>query len=90
MRYHADPPAMRRTVPLDGMTLIYHRPSGMTHIVAEPVPEILEALGQGPADTATLLARLAERHGVESGAEAEAAVAARLSELEAVGLVARA
>jgi PqqD family protein of HPr-rel-A system len=30
--------------PLEGLTALYHRPSGQTHVVAEPVPEILAAL----------------------------------------------
>lgn len=30
--------------PLADITLVYHRPSGQTHMVASPVPEILAAL----------------------------------------------
>lgn len=32
--------------PLDYMTLLYDKLSGVTHIIAEPVPQIIEALGQ--------------------------------------------
>ncbi|HYJ52585.1 MAG TPA: HPr-rel-A system PqqD family peptide chaperone [Allosphingosinicella sp.] len=74
-----------RSVPLDGLTLIYHAPSGMTHIVAPPAPEILEALDAGPADPAELLRRLRARFEFEG----EDAIHARLEELEASGLVRR-
>ncbi len=34
-----------RLHPLDYMTLLYDRLSGITHIVAEPAPQIIETLG---------------------------------------------
>ena len=87
--YRADPPAARRAVALDdGLVLIFHRPSATTHIVASPVPELLAALDEGPADAAALLGRLKARHDV---ADADVdALAARLEELAAAGLVAHA
>ena len=48
-RYVADPDIAIEAVALDGLVLLYHRPSGMTHIVAPPAPQILEALRLGPA-----------------------------------------
>jgi PqqD family protein of HPr-rel-A system len=88
-RYRADPPGSRRTVALDdGLVLIFHRPSATTHIVASPVPELLAALAEGPADAATLLARLAATHDLPDAAGD--ALVARLDELIASGLVARA
>jgi PqqD family protein of HPr-rel-A system len=75
-----------RSVALDGLTILYHSPSGMTHIVAPPAPEILDALGAGPADSAELLRRLRARFAFEGGE----AIHARLGELEAAGLVRRA
>jgi hypothetical protein len=47
----------------------------------------LEALAGSAADTEGLLVRIAERFEIEGGAEA---LAARLAELEAAGLVRRA
>ena len=85
--FAVDPPDHLRIVPLDALTAIYHRPSGQTHIVSEPMPEILGALGRGPMTAEALLARLSET--VEVAAEREA-LAARLGELEAIGLVSRA
>ena len=30
---------------LDSMTLLYHRPSGITHLLADPAPAIIEVMG---------------------------------------------
>ena len=84
--YIADPESAVRAVQLDGLSLLFHIPSGMTHIVAAPAPEILAALREGPADAAELFRRLKRHFEVEDGG-AEAAILARLDELEAAGLV---
>ena len=84
--YIADDVDALRAVPLDGLVALYHAPSGLTHIVAPPAPQILEALRQGPADARTLLARIAAIYEIEEGS---AAIEARLDELEAAGLVSR-
>lgn len=88
--YRADPPSARRLVAIEGLALVYHRPSGLTHILAPPAPELLEALGEGEADAGTLLERLAREHDVEADEDARAEVEARLAELETAGLVWRA
>jgi PqqD family protein of HPr-rel-A system len=75
-------------VALDGFTLIYHRPSGQTHMLTEPAPEILAALAEGPATPAEILARLARDHGVDSEGDAETVIAERMAELAALGLIA--
>ena len=84
--YIADDRSTRLAVPLDGLTLVYHEPSGATHIVAPPAPEILEALAEGPADAAELLRRLRRKYEFDG----EEAIHARLGELEEAGLVRRA
>jgi PqqD family protein of HPr-rel-A system len=86
--YFADDPEAVRAVPLDGLVALFHAPSGMTHIVAPPAPQILEALGDGPADARAILAWIAQRYAIEG--EGEDAIAARLDELEVAGLVRRA
>jgi PqqD family protein of HPr-rel-A system len=86
-RYTTDPISAFRQTPLDSLTALYHRRSGVTHLVAEPVPEILAALSDGPANAAELLARLAATYGIEGDL---GGLTARLAELEAVGLVFRA
>lgn len=73
-------------VPLDGLSLVYHEPSGATHIVAPPAPEILEALLDGPADAAELLRRLHARYEFDG----DEVIHVRLGELEEAGLVRRA
>ena len=88
-RYIADPGARIRSVALDGLTAIYHGPSGLTHLLAPPAPQILAALAGRPGDAAEVLARIAESFEIEA-VDGVAAIAARLAELEAVGLVARA
>ncbi len=86
-RYIAADPATLRIVPLDVMTLIYHRASGITHVVASPVPELLATLSE-PLTLDALLARLVRDY--ELGDADPAALAERLAELEAAGLVSRA
>lgn len=86
-RYVADSESFVRKVELDGLTALFHSPSGMTHIVAPPAPQILEALAAGPADAAELAWRLSDSFELDGG---EDAMMARLAELEAAGLVRRA
>jgi PqqD family protein of HPr-rel-A system len=84
--YIADPESAVARVALDGLSVLFHEPSGMTHIVAPPAPEILDALRDGPADAAELLRRLSARFEFDG----DEAIHARLAELEAAGLVRRA
>lgn len=76
-----------KLVTLDGLSAIYHRASGATHVVAEPVPQILEALGQDALTLAQLLARLGAAYDLADADEG--ALTARLDELTALGLVIR-
>ncbi|WP_448661668.1 HPr-rel-A system PqqD family peptide chaperone [Sphingomonas sp. CJ20] len=85
--YRAAAPAVLRIVPLDALTLVYHRSSGITHIVDTPVPELLAALGEGPLSLADLLARLEADFDVVDADPM--ALAVRLDELVAAGLVER-
>jgi PqqD family protein of HPr-rel-A system len=79
------PPDGYRIVALDELSAVYHRASGITHVVASPAPEILDALS-GPAMSAdALLMVLTIRYDL---ADADpAALAARLDELLMAGLV---
>ena len=85
MTYRADPPEGLRIVPLDSLTAIYHRASGQTHVVAEPMPDILAALDDGNCDLPQLFLRL----GLNDDAETRALLTERLDELVATGLVAK-
>ena len=73
--------------PLEALTLVYDRRSGITHIVVEPVPEIMEAMGDAPASAADLAERLSARFDLEG--DAAALIGARLTELAALGLIER-
>jgi len=84
--YIAESAASLSCVALDGLSVMFHAPSGTTHIVAPPAPEILDALREGPADAPELLRRLRTRFDFEE----DGAIDARLAELEAAGLVRRA
>ncbi|HEX7871886.1 MAG TPA: HPr-rel-A system PqqD family peptide chaperone [Sphingobium sp.] len=92
IRYRAEPEQLRLVHDLGPMTLIYHRRSGITHMMSEPVPQILEALDVlGPADAAAVTRYLGASFDLETE-EADAAamvIAARLDELALLGLVVR-
>ncbi len=85
-KYRAEPAGQLLVEPLDAMTLIYQRRSGMTHIVAEPVPEILSVMGEDALAAGEVAARLAAQFDFDA-ADAEVIVASRLEELAALGLV---
>jgi PqqD family protein of HPr-rel-A system len=82
--YAADPPAARLVVALDALVAVYHRPSGVTHLLAPPSPELLDALADGPADAATLRDRLALLYELEG--DGSATIDARMEELIVAGL----
>ncbi len=77
-----------RIVALDGLTALYHRASGATHVVGEPVPEILAALGDEALTIDQLLGRLQGDYDIAD--DGGVALSARLDELVALGLVTRA
>ncbi len=72
-------------MPLDALVAVFHRPSGTTHLLAEPAPDILDALAGEALTLAELMTRLGERFDLVD-ADA-AALAARLEELVAAGLI---
>ena len=86
--YRAAPADQLRIVALDDLTLVYHRASGITHVLASPAPEILAALGDGPMSLDALHASLTDQFDLVDGDTA--ALAARIDELVATGLVATA
>ena len=83
--WRAAPAAALLIEPLDVLTAVFHRASGITHLLAEPAPEILAALADGPLTADALLDRLV---GAFDIADADlTTLAARLAELAAAGLV---
>jgi PqqD family protein of HPr-rel-A system len=80
--YRVEASSALRSAVLDGLSLVYHRPSGQTHIMVEPMPDIMEALGERPMS----LAELAAEFSVP--AEDHPLLQSRLDELLATGLIA--
>ena len=75
--------------PLDSITLIFHRASGVTHLVVDPVPAILEVMETLNVTANDIAQRLSVRYDLDSGADAADIVLARLDELCSLGLVER-
>ncbi|HEX7876641.1 MAG TPA: HPr-rel-A system PqqD family peptide chaperone [Sphingobium sp.] len=87
-RYRQDQSHTTVACVLEDITLLYHRPSGQTHMVISPVPEILSALEDAsPATASEVHARLARHYDLGSSVEAIAQIEAHLADLAALGLV---
>jgi PqqD family protein of HPr-rel-A system len=78
-------PESLRIVPLDSFTAVYHRASGITHLITSPAPEILATLGEAGMTRAALIAELGARYDLIDADDA--ALSARLDELVGSGLV---
>jgi PqqD family protein of HPr-rel-A system len=74
-----------RIVHLDSFLAVYHRTSGITHLITAPAPEILATLGEAGMTRAVLLERLAAEYAL--GDSDAAVLRERLDELVASGLV---
>ena len=78
-------PESLRIAHLDSFLAVYHRNSGITHLITAPAPEIMAVLGEAGMTFAALTERLNTDY--ELGDTDAAALAARLDELVAAGLV---
>ncbi|MDH7973036.1 HPr-rel-A system PqqD family peptide chaperone [Sphingomonas sp. AR_OL41] len=74
-----------RFVHLDSFIAVYHRSSGLTHLLTAPAPEIMATLGESGLTRAALGERLAADFDLAD--LDDAALAERLDELVACGLV---
>lgn len=90
-RYRAEDAAQLLLCPLDDLTLVYHRRSGVTHMVLSPVPEILAVMGTDDLSSDQILARLSFTYDLEAeDAESlDGVLVARLEEMVALGLAER-
>ena len=87
-RYCQDSPDAILSCALEDMALFYHRPSGQTHMVISPVPEILATLDDGAALTAgEVLDQLAHHYDLGAAEEVLPLVEAHMAELASLGLV---
>lgn len=84
-RYCAPPADALLIRELDGLFALYHRPSGATHLLASPAPELLDVLADRAMTRDALLDQLLRRYDVTDAADD--LLDARLGELIAVGLV---
>lgn len=87
VRYRAENPALLDRRRLDELILIFHRPSGQTHMVANPVPEILSALAGKACTVAELFDHLSQDFDLGERSAGEAELAGHLHALDALGLV---
>jgi PqqD family protein of HPr-rel-A system len=87
-KFRAEPADQILVTPLDSLTLVYQRRSGITHIVAEPAPEILAVMGMDALTVDEVAQRLATQFDFD-GTHAADILAARLNELADLGLVER-
>src|SRR3546814_6082715 len=83
-RYRAENPASIAVHPFDELTLLYHRSSGITHMVIAPAPQILAVMGSEELAVADILHRLSKDFdmGTEGKESLLAVITARLEELE--------
>ncbi|MEZ5710711.1 MAG: HPr-rel-A system PqqD family peptide chaperone [Blastomonas sp.] len=77
--------------PLDGFEAVYHRSSGLTHLLAEPAPQLLDLLTDTPLTVAEIAGQLEGAYDLVPDGEADIPIAEivahRLEELAALGLV---
>ncbi|MEQ1687583.1 MAG: HPr-rel-A system PqqD family peptide chaperone [Sphingopyxis sp.] len=74
-------------VTLNPLTTVYDRASGQTHLLAQPLPEILAALADGPHHAAEVAVKLSVDFDIGDGANLLARITECLDELLAMGLV---
>jgi len=89
LKYRAAPKDELIWHDLDSMTLLFHRPSGVTHMLADPAPAIMEVMQDASLTAGEIASRLIAQFEIASAADAENIVLARLEELSGLGLVAR-
>lgn len=85
--WHAPDPGRLALHQLEPLTALFDTASGQTHIIAEPLPQILDALADGPCDSAGVAVRLAARFGTGTDAASVDRIGECLVELAAMGLV---
>lgn len=84
-RYRAPPTDALLIRELDGLFALYHRASGMTHLLASPAPELIALLGERAMTPDELMQALVDQFDV--GDANPFSLTARLEELLAIGLV---
>jgi PqqD family protein of HPr-rel-A system len=87
IRYRADSPDGLNIAVLDTLSAIFHRRSGLTHIVDDAAPVLLGLLWREALSLDDLISALLASHDLDADGDVRLALAGRLAELEAIGLV---
>ncbi len=85
--YAAEPSDCYRVVDLDALSAIYHKTSALTHMVTEPVPQVLGVLCGKSMRIDQIVDALKGQFDLADDPEIAAVLAARLDEMAEVGLV---
>ncbi len=88
--YRAAPPDSLRIEALGDLTVLFDRRSMQTHLVTQPMPEILAVMADDRCNAATVAERLAARFDLGGEGDPTPLIAERLAELAVMGLVAEA
>lgn len=77
--------------PVDDLTLVYHRPAGITHVVRPDCAALLALLHEDALTVDEVIARLSALHDLEpaDGATVAETIAARLDEMAAMDIIDR-
>ncbi|WP_339706898.1 HPr-rel-A system PqqD family peptide chaperone [uncultured Sphingosinicella sp.] len=90
MRYRAAARDAYVVRPVDDLTLVYHRPSGMTHVVSPAVVAILDLLHGRTLGIGEVCEQLAQHHDLDGeGDDIARVVTARLNEMAAMDIIDR-
>src|SRR3546814_16481040 len=68
-RYRAENPASIAVHHFDELTLLYHRSSGITHMVIAPAPQLLAVTGSEELAVADILTRMSQAFGMGKGGQ---------------------
>lgn len=86
--YRAAAPDDLRSEALGALTILFDRRSMQTHLVTQPMPEILAAMAGDRCNAALVAERLAAGFDLDGGSDdPKPLIAERLAELAAMGLV---
>lgn len=86
--YRAAPSDMLRIEALGDLTVLFDRRSMQTHLMTQPMPEILAVMADDRCNAAMVAERLAARFDLGDDGDPTPLLAERLAELAAMGLVA--
>ena len=88
MQYRAGPRDDYIIRPIDDLTLVHHRPAGMTHVVTPVIAAILGVLAGESMSPEDVVAALGRDHRFdEDAATVLATIAARLAEMARLDLI---